>query len=158
MHQSVSIRKSLFVDAPVWRVYGNWRRDENFPKFMDTVLEVRQMAKNQLCWHERIDGKEYQTLVEVDVLSGEKCGFAWKSLSGPRHWGSIHFEAQARGVTLINVEMDYVPETGSPTAQAVGEKVAGDLGAFKRFVENQQKKEPLEQSAVEESKCSTLVR
>jgi uncharacterized membrane protein len=106
------------------------------------------MANNQFCWHERIDGKEYETLDEV---SGDECGFAWKSLSGSKHWGSIHFEAQARGVTLINVEMEYVPEAGSPAAQAMEEKVEGDLAAFKRFVENQQKKKPLEQSAFEES-------
>jgi uncharacterized membrane protein len=141
MHHSVSIQKSIAVQSPIWRVYGQWRRAENFPKFMDTVLEVRQTAKNQLCWLESIDGKDIQTLVEVGEVATNESGFSWKSLSGPKHWGSIHFEPKTHGVTLISVEMEYVPEAGSPTAQSLGEKVEGDLQAFKRFVENQQKKD-----------------
>jgi uncharacterized membrane protein len=158
MHPPVSIHKSITLQSPIWRVYGQWRRAENFPKFMDTVLEVRQTAKNQLCWHERIDGKEIQTLVEVGDVASNESGFSWKSLSGPKHWGSIRFQAQARGVTLINVEMEYLPEAGSPTAQAFAEKVEGDLGAFKKFVEGQQNREILESTSVHESHASGLAR
>jgi uncharacterized membrane protein len=78
MSQSFSIQKSISVEVPIWRAYGCWRRAENFPQFMDTVLEVKQMAKNQLCWVENIDGQEFQTLVENSAFS---C-----NIPEPNHW------------------------------------------------------------------------
>lgn len=126
---------------------------------MPTVLEVRQVAKNRLCWHESIDGKTHETLVEVNALASGQCGFAWKSISGPKHWGTIQFEAQAHvGTTLIQVQMEYVPEPGSPTAQALAKKVEGDLRSFKRFVEAEQKKKSSQRTSVHRSDTSTADR
>jgi uncharacterized membrane protein len=118
--------------------YGCWRRAENFPHFMDTMLEMKQMAKNQLCWVEIIDGQEFQTLVEISALSSGQCGFSWRTLSGPNPWGSIHFEARARGTTEVRVMMECLPEAGSPSPEAFEEKVEIDLAAFKKFVESSQ--------------------
>jgi hypothetical protein len=72
---------------------------------MDTVLEVKQMGKNQICWVETIDEQEFQTLVEIDYSS---------DFPESNHWGSIHFEARARGTTEVRVMMECMPELGSP--------------------------------------------
>jgi hypothetical protein len=94
---------------------------------MDTVLEVMQMAKNQICWVETIDGQEFQTLVETKYSS---------VFPGPNHWGSIYFEARPRGTTEVRVMMECMPEAGSPSPEAFGDKVERDLAAFKKFVES----------------------
>jgi hypothetical protein len=77
-------------------------------------------------------------------------------IHGHRAGSAANGQKPTRGVTLVQVEMEYLPEPGSPTAQALGEKVDGDLAAFKRFVESQQKKELLDQTALKENSVNSF--
>lgn len=42
------LEKSIIVNAPLHEVYKQWTQFEEFPRFMEGVLEVRQLDDRQL--------------------------------------------------------------------------------------------------------------
>jgi uncharacterized membrane protein len=44
----VTIEKSIDVEVPVRAAYNQWTQFEEFPRFMEGVLEVRQLDDRQL--------------------------------------------------------------------------------------------------------------
>jgi hypothetical protein len=53
-----STEESIDVNVPVSTAYNQWTQFEDFPKFMDSVQEVRQLDDTHLHWRAHIAGKE----------------------------------------------------------------------------------------------------
>src|SRR5436190_9950019 len=75
------IEKSVDVDAPLSVVYNQWTQFEEFPEFMEGVLEVRQLDDKRLHWRAKIAGKEKEWDAEIFEQSPDE-RIAWRSMSG----------------------------------------------------------------------------
>ncbi|HEX3481961.1 MAG TPA: SRPBCC family protein [Kofleriaceae bacterium] len=119
----IRVQKTITIDAPVEEVFAFWSRFENFPRFMEHVLEVRGEGDRSL-W--KVAGPagmpiEWQAEITEHI---EPRKIAWRSLPGSivDHHGEVHFERTGDQATRISVHMAYRPPGG-----ALGHAAAGFL-------------------------------
>ena len=124
--RGISVQKTIYVAAPVERVFDFWTDYQNFPRFMHHVRDVRPMADNRSHWVVAGPaGVPVQWTAEVTrVLPGEL--IEWRSISDSdvRHQGAVHFVATSDGGTRLSVHLSYLPPAG-----AFGHAVATMFGA-----------------------------
>ena len=102
------IEKSIVVDAPLREVYNQWTQFEDFPSFMEGVLEVRQLDDKRLHWRARIGGVEKEWHAEiVDQVPDQRV--AWRNLRGAVNAGAVLFESAPAG-TRVTLRLVYDPE------------------------------------------------
>src|SRR4029450_6412830 len=87
---------AIIVDAPLEEVYNQWTQFEEFPRFMDGVLQVRQIDDKRLSWRARLGGVEKEWEAEITDQTPNR-RIAWKSLSGARNAGAFLFERVPEG-------------------------------------------------------------
>jgi len=131
------MEKSIVVDAPVREVYNQWTQFEEFPRFMEGVLEVRQLDDKHLYWRVDIAGTEEEWDAEiVDQTPDER--IAWRSVTGAEHGGAVLFKPLPDGRTEVTLRMRYNPEgpreTIGDALGFVGRRVQGDLQRFAEFM------------------------
>ena len=124
--RGISVQKTIYVAAPVERVFDFWTDYQNFPRFMHHVRDVRPMADNRSHWVVAGPaGVPVQWTAEVTrVLPGEL--IEWRSISDSdvRHKGAVRFVATSDGGTRLSVHLSYLPPAG-----AFGHAVATMFGA-----------------------------
>ena len=136
------VRETIEVAASPEAAYDLWSRFEDFPRFMQNVVEVRPTSANS--WHWTVAGPlgqriEWDARVVADV-PGEV--IAWRSIGGDLdRRGEVRFERTARGTRVLafmRVAMPAGP-IGSIVARLTkshpGTMVRQDLRRFKRLVE-----------------------
>jgi uncharacterized membrane protein len=115
------VEQSIEVDVPVGTAYNQWTQFEEFPKFMDSVLEVRQLDDTHLHWRASVAGKTKEWDAEItEQLPDTR--IAWRSTSGAPNAGVVTFDKLGESRTKVLLQMDYDP-------QGLGEKVGDALGA-----------------------------
>ena len=124
---AVDVRKTVLIRAPVSEVFRFWAQVENFPLFMEHVLDVAVTPEDRRRSHWQVRGPAGVAVrwdAEVTRLVPDTV-FAWKTLpgSGVEHAGAVHFEALGPESTYVQVRMVYVPPAG-----ALGHLVATILG------------------------------
>jgi uncharacterized membrane protein len=111
----VEVHKAININAPVEHVFGLWTRYENFPRFMSTLKEVRDLGDGRSRW--TVEGPaalpvswnaEITRLIPNQVL-------AWKSMPGSLvpNAGIIHFEPAEGGGTRVDIRLGYDPPAGA---------------------------------------------
>jgi uncharacterized membrane protein len=129
---------AVIVDAPVEEVYNQWTQFEEFPRFMDGVLEVRQLDDKRLFWRARIGGVEKEWEAQITDQTPNR-RIAWKSTSGARNAGAVLFETVPEG-THVTLKLVYEPTGASENmGDALGfvtRRVLGDLRRFRQFIED----------------------
>lgn len=124
--RGITVQKTIYVAAPVERVYGFWTDYQNFPRFMHNVREVLQVAENRSHWVVAGPaGLPVQWTAEITrVVPGQL--IRWRSVrdSDVRHEGNVTFEATSDGGTRVLVRLSYIPPAG-----AFGHAVATIFGA-----------------------------
>lgn len=118
-----SVEESIEVNVPVSTAYNQFTQFEEFPRFMDSVHEVRQLDDEHLHWRANVAGKEKEWDAEITEQIPDK-RIAWRSTSGARNAGVVSFHKISDSTTRVMLQMDYDPET-------FGEKVGDALGAVK---------------------------
>jgi len=125
-HGSIPVQKTLTVEAPPEEVFRFWSNFQNFPQFMDHVLEVTNDGHRS---HWRVSGPagipvEWDTEVTERVDNRK---IAWRSLPGSAvdHHGEVHFEPAGDHATRISIHMAYNPP-GGPLGHAVAGFLHGD--------------------------------
>jgi Polyketide cyclase / dehydrase and lipid transport/Protein of unknown function (DUF2934) len=132
---------SLEVNAPVGAVYGQWTQFEEFPRFMEGVVEVQRHDAKRLLWKVNIGGKDKEW--EAEILEQiPDARIVWESVDGTQNRGIIAFEPLDLDRTLITLTMEYEPEgflekagdaLGIPSSQ-----VEGNLKRFRDFIERRE--------------------
>jgi uncharacterized membrane protein len=92
------------VAVPVEAAYGQWTQFEEFPSFMDSVKEVRQLDDTHLHWRARVAGKEREWDARIAEQEPNR-KITWRSTSGARNDGTVRFEPVEGGSTRVKVEM-----------------------------------------------------
>ena len=79
--RGITVQKTIYVAAPVERVFAFWTDYQNFPRFMHNVRDVRQVAENRSHWVVAGPaGVPVQWTAEVTrVIPGEL--IEWRSVS-----------------------------------------------------------------------------
>jgi uncharacterized membrane protein len=115
-----TVEASIEVDVPIHTAYNQWTQFEEFPSFMDSVLEVRQIDDKHLHWKATVAGKEKEWDAEItEQLPDER--IAWRSVGGVANAGVVTFHKITDNKTRVMLQMDYDP-------QSVDEKIGDALG------------------------------
>lgn len=141
--RTVDIQKTLFIDAPVGRVYEFWSDYENFPLFLSSVREVRDLGGGRSHWV--IDGPGGIPIEWDAVLTEQIPGeiIAWRSRPGSllENAGVVRFRSEGEG-SRVDIRFCYNPPAGG-AGRAVVELLGGDpraklnddLGRLKALLE-----------------------
>jgi uncharacterized membrane protein len=136
---SSSVIETIDVDVPVSTAYNQWTQFEEFPQFMDSVLEIKQLDDTHLHWRANVAGKEKEWDAEItEQIPDER--IAWRSVGGVKNAGVVTFHRLSDNQTRITLQMDYDPDT---VAEQVGDAVGGvkmqaknNLKRFKQLLES----------------------
>jgi uncharacterized membrane protein len=121
------VEASIDVDVPVSTAYNQWTQFEEFPRFMGSVQQVRQLDDTHLQWNASVAGKQKQWTAEItDQIPDQR--IAWRSTSGPMSMGVVTFDKVEEGRTRVRLRMVYGP-------QSLDEKIGDALGAVKMEAE-----------------------
>jgi uncharacterized membrane protein len=132
------VEKSIAVDAPLSEVYNQWTQFEEFPLFMEGVVEVRQIDDKTLYWRAEIGGEERTWHADiVDQVPDER--IAWRGITGPEHGGAVLFNPLPDGRTEVVLRIRYDPkgfkENVGDLFGVIGRRVQGNLERFRDFME-----------------------
>ena len=132
------IEKAVDVEAPLSTVYNQWTQFEEFPKFMEGVVEVRQLDDKRLHWRAKVAGKEKEWDAEIFEQAPDE-RIAWRSISGALNTGQVTFQSLGANKTRVSLKINYDPtgalENIGDALGVVSLRVDGDLKRFKEFIE-----------------------
>jgi uncharacterized membrane protein len=137
-----SIIETIEVNVPVSTAYNQWTQFEDFPQFMSSVHEVRQLDDKHLHWKANVAGEEKEWDAEITEQIPDK-RIAWRSVTGVPNGGVVTFHKISDDVTRIALQMDYQPE--GPLEKlgdafgAVRMEARGNLQKFKEMLESRGK-------------------
>ena len=135
-----TIEKSIDVEVPVSVAYDQWTQFEDFPRFMEGVLEVRQIDDSHVRWVAEIGGERKEGDAEIVEQEPDRV-IAWRSTGGVPNSGRVEFEPVGAG-TRVSVEMEYEPEGMKEKVGAAvgmdGSQVEDDLERFRDLVEGRE--------------------
>jgi uncharacterized membrane protein len=137
-NQMSTIEKSIDVNVPAQIAYNQWTQFEEFPRFMEGVLEVRQLDDKHLRWRTSIGGKEKNFDAEITEQIPDK-RIAWRSRSGAPNAGVVTFHPLNDRMSRIMLQMSYEPEgvveKGGDLLGVASRRIEGDLKRFKEYLE-----------------------
>jgi uncharacterized membrane protein len=132
---SSSVEEIIELNVPLSTAYNQWTQFEEFPRFMDSVEEVRQIDDTHLHWRATVAGKPKEWDAEITEQIPDK-RIAWRSTSGVQNAGTVTFQRVGVNRTKVKLQMDYDPESlGEKIGDAVGAVKLTAKGNLKRFKE-----------------------
>lgn len=135
---SSSVQETIDLNVPVSTAYNQWTQFEEFPRFMASVEEVRQLDDTHLHWRANVAGKTKEWDAEITQQIPDQC-IAWRSTGGVRNEGVVTFDKIGENKTRVRLKMDYDPQTaGERVGDAMGGvkfTTKGNLKRFKALVE-----------------------
>jgi uncharacterized membrane protein len=133
-----SIIEAIEVKMPVRAVYNQWTQFEDFPQFMKSVKEIRQLDDKRLHWKANIAGEDKEWDSEITEQIPDK-RIAWRSIGGVHTAGVVTFHKISDNVTRVTLQMDYQPdglvETIGDVLGAVRMEMRSNLTDFKELLE-----------------------
>ena len=133
-----TVEESIDVEVPVRAAYNQWTQFEDFPRFMDGVESVTQLADDRLEWVAEIAGVRRQWIAKIlEQVPDQKV--AWAAVEGATNAGEVTFTEAGTGQAEVHLTLEYEPEG---FVEGVGDRLGiverqaeGDLERFKEFVE-----------------------
>jgi uncharacterized membrane protein len=133
-----TVEESIDVNVPVSTAYNQWTQFEEFPRFMSSVEQVRQIDDTHLHWRAVVGGKTKEWDSEITEQIPDQ-RIAWRSTDGPSNSGVVTFHRLGANRTRVMLQMDYQPETATERAGdtfgAVKLTAKGNLKRFKDLLE-----------------------
>jgi uncharacterized membrane protein len=125
-------RHFVVVKAPVERVYGQWSRIEDLPKFITSFREVQRIdeTKFSYVWHP--GGENKQGIFQI-VLQIPGRRIAWRTTSNGFASGMVSFEPRSQQETEVTLKIRSIFDPPS-----LSRRVEEYLSNFKRLVESEE--------------------
>jgi uncharacterized membrane protein len=137
-----SIVETIEINVPVRTAYNQWTQFEDFPQFMDSVKEIRQLDDKHLHWRANVAGEEKEWDAEITEQIPDK-RIAWRSVTGVPNGGVATFHKISDSTCRVTVQMDYQPENAAEKLGdafgAVRMELRGNLQKFKEMLESRGK-------------------
>lgn len=135
---SSSVAESIEINVPVKSAYNQWTQFEDFPQFMKSVKEIRQLDDKHLHWVANVAGETKAWDVEITEQIPDK-RIAWRSITGVKNGGVATFHKISDTSCRVMVQMDYEPdgalETLGDAMGAVRMELRTNLSNFKELLE-----------------------
>lgn len=133
-----TITETVDVDVPVSTAYNQWTQFESFPRFMESVEEIRQLDETHTHWVTKVGGVTREFDAKITEQHPDE-RVAWTSTDGPDHAGVITFHRLGEGKTRVTAQMDIDPEgfveNVADKLGVLDRRVKADMVRFKEFIE-----------------------
>jgi uncharacterized membrane protein len=125
-------RHFVVVKAPVDRVYEQWSRIEDLPKFITPLREVHRIDDTHFSYRWLPDGSDQKGVFHI-VLQIPRRRIAWRTMSNGFMSGVVSFEPRSQEETEVTLKVRSIFNP-----QGLSHRVEEYLGNFKRLVENKE--------------------
>ena len=123
-------RHLVVVKAPVDRVYEQWSRLEELPKFVTPLRKVQRIDDTHFSYTWHPDGSNQNGVFHI-ILQVPLRRIAWRSMSNGFMSGVVSFEPRSQEETEVTLKIRSIFDPPS-----LSQRVEEYLGNFKRLVEN----------------------
>ena len=125
----------VVVKAPVARVYEQWSRIEDLPRFITAIREIQRIddAHFSYVWH--LNGEEEKGIFHI-VLQIPGRRIAWRTTSDGFMSGVVFFEPRSEKETEVTLKIRSIFDPPN-----LSRRVEEYLGNFKRLVEKEEGRE-----------------
>ena len=120
----------VVVKAPVDRVYEQWSRLEDLPKFVTPLQDVCRIDDAYFSYKWQPNGTDEKGVFHI-VLQIPGRRIAWRTMSNGFMSGVVSFEPRSQDETEVTLKIRSIFNPPSLT-----HRVEEYLGNFKRLVEN----------------------
>jgi uncharacterized membrane protein len=120
---TASVEESIVVNVPVSTAYNQWTQFEEFPKFMDSVQDVKQLDNTHLHWTANFAGKTREWDAEITEQVPDQ-RIAWRSTGGMSNSGVVTFHKVSDSKSRVVLHMDFETES-------IGEKIGNAIGGVR---------------------------
>jgi uncharacterized membrane protein len=120
------------VKAHVDRVYGQWSRIEDLPKFITSLRDVQRIDDTHFCYVWDPNGEDKQGIFQI-VLQIPGRRIAWRSMSNGFVSGVVSFEPRSHHETEVTLKIRSIFDPPS-----LSRRVEEYLSNFKRLVESEE--------------------
>ena len=125
-------RRSVVVKAPVQRVYEQWARVEDLPKFITPLRNIKKIDGSQFSYTWHPDGEERRGIFQILLqIPGRR--IAWRTLSNGFMSGVVSFEPHSDGKTKVTLKIRSIFDPPN-----LSRRIEEYLGNFKQLVERQE--------------------
>ena len=121
----------VVVKAPIARVYEQWSRIEDLPRFITSLREVRRIDDTHFSYVWYPNGQDKQGVFEI-VLQVPRRRIAWRTMSNGFMSGMVCFEPRSQNETEVTLKIRSVFDPPN-----LSRRLAEYLGNFTRLVENE---------------------
>jgi uncharacterized membrane protein len=123
-------RHLVVVKAPVDRVYEQWSRLEELPKFVTPLGKVQRIDDTHFSYTWHPDGSHEKGVFHI-ILQVPGRRIAWRSMSNGFMSGVVSFEPRSQEETEVTLKIRSIFDPPS-----LSQRMEEYLGNFKRLVEN----------------------
>ena len=125
-------QRSVVVKAPITRVYEQWSRIEDLPRFITAIREIQRIDDAHFSYVWDLNGEDERGVFHI-VLQIPGRRIAWRTISNGFMSGVVSFEPRSEQETEVTLKIRSIFD--SPNLSRRLEKY---LGNFKRLVENEE--------------------
>jgi carbon monoxide dehydrogenase subunit G len=132
------IQRWTDVALPIDKVYEEFTKFDQFPRFMHRMLNIEQKGQDKVSWTEKIwfSSREWEGRV-TERRKNDR--IVWTTKSGMSHKGIVSFHKLSDNLTRVMVDMEFEPggmvEKMASGLRFVKRAVEADLARFKTYVE-----------------------
>ena len=135
-----TVEASIDVGVPISAAYDQWTQFEEFPRFMNGVVDVKQLDDTTTRWIADINGHRHEWDAEIVEQRPDRL-IAWQAVDDDEHSGRVTFEQLDDG-TRVSVSFRYATQgVVEPIGALLGideQQVLDDLERFKQLVEGRE--------------------
>ena len=124
-------RQFVVVKAPVSRVYEQWSRVEDLPKFITPLRDIRRIDDTHFSYIWHPNGEDKQGIFHI-VLQIPGRRIAWRTVSNGFMSGVVSFEPRSQQETEVTLKIRSIFDPPN-----LSRRVEEYLHNFKRLVENE---------------------
>ena len=122
----------VVVKAPIGRVYEQWSRIEDLPKFITSLREVRRIDETHFSYVWHPNGEDKKGIFHI-VLQIPGRRIAWRTISNGFMSGVVSFEPRSEQETEVMLKIRSIFDPPN-----LSRRIQEYLGNFKRLVERQE--------------------
>ena len=125
-------RQFVVVKAPVSRVYEQWSRVEDLPKFITPLRDIRRIDDTHFSYIWHPNGEDKQGIFHI-VLQIPDRRIAWRTVSNGFMSGVVSFEPRSQQETEVTLKIRSIFDPPN-----LSRRVEEYLRNFKRLVESRE--------------------
>ena len=125
----------VVVKAPLERVYEQWSRIEDLPKFIPPLRGVRRIDDTHFSYVWHPDGEDKRGIFQI-VLQIPGRRIAWRTMSNGFMSGVVSFEPRSEQETEVVLKIRSIFDPSN-----LSRRIEEYLGNFKQLVEKEEGRE-----------------